>query len=146
VEDKMTLIKIKKLNPEGIIPKYAKEGDAAFDLYSIEDHLLKPMDKVIIKTGISMEIPQGHFGNIRDRSGLAAKHGLHTLAGVVDSGYRGEVGVVMTNLGKENCEIKKGDRIAQMLIQKFESVEIEEVLELSESVRGEGGFGSSGIK
>ena len=93
-----------------------------------------------------MAIPEGYFGNIRDRSGLAAKQAAHCLAGVIDSGYRGEVGVVMVNLGKEPIEILKNDRIAQMIIQKIETPTITEVDDLDATTRGEGGFGSTGTK
>lgn len=137
-------LKIKKIHEDAIIPQYAHFGDAGFDLYSIDNYVLKPMERTVVKTGIVMEIPKEYFGNIRDRSGLAAKYSIHTLAGVVDSGYRGEIGVVMINLGHENYEIKKGDRIAQMLIQKVEHCIIEEVSELEESIRNSSGFGSTG--
>lgn len=138
-------IKIKKINPDAVIPKYAHEGDAGFDLCSIEDYILKPMERRTVKTGIQIEIPKGYFGSIRDRSGLAAKHSIHTLAGVVDSHYRGEIGVVLINLGKEEFKINKEDRIAQMLIQPVLIGEIEETDSLSETSRGEGGFGSTGL-
>ena len=140
----MFFIKVKRINSDAVIPSYAKDGDAGFDLHSTEEKILASGEKAVIKTGIKMEIPNGYFGSIRDRSGLAAKYSLHCLAGGVDSGYRGEIGVVMINLGKEEFKINKGDRIAQMLIQRFERVEIEEVEELNESSRGENGFGSTG--
>ena len=137
-------LKIKKLIPEAIIPAYSKEGDAGLDLYSINDYTLYPNKQEIIQTGLSIEIHCNYFGSIRDRSGLAAKYAIHTLAGVVDSGYRGEIKIVLINLGKENYEIKKGDRIAQMVIQLCASPKIVEVDKLSNSFRGEGGFGSTG--
>jgi|SRR3989344_1838313 len=139
-------IKVKKIHSDAVIPDYAKDGDAGFDLHSLEEKILAAGEKAVIKTGIKIEIPNGYFGSIRDRSGLAAKNALHCLAGVVDSGYRGEIGIVMINLGKDEFKINRGDRIAQMLIQKVERVEIEEVEELSESFRGESGFGSTGLK
>src|SRR3989344_2242062 len=97
---------------------YAKQGDAAFDLRSAEEGILAPNEKRVFKTGIKMAIPLNHVGLIWDRSGLAAKHGLHCLAGVIDSGYRGEIGVVLKNLGHEPIEITKNMRIAQMLVLK----------------------------
>ncbi|MCK5149507.1 dUTP diphosphatase [Candidatus Pacearchaeota archaeon] len=142
----MVKIKIKKINPDAIIPRYAHEGDAGMDLCSVEEYELKPMESRIIKTGLQVEIPEKYFGSIRDRSGLAAKNYIHTLAGVVDSHYRGEVGVVLINLGKEEFKIKKYDRIAQMLIQPVERVGIVKVENLSETIRGEGGFGSTGVQ
>ncbi len=137
-------IKFTKIKDHAIIPKYAHPGDAGFDLHAIENYLLNPKEKIIVKTGLRMEIPSGYYGSIRDRSGLAAKHGIHVLAGVVDSGYRGEVGVVLINLGEENFKINKLDRIAQMIIQPHAICDIEEA-EVSETVRGEGGFGSTGV-
>ena len=127
------------------MPFYAHEGDAAFDLRAAEEYVLKPGQKIIVKTGLKMAIPSGHVGLIWDRSGLAAKNGVHVLAGVVDSGYRGEVGVVLKNLGEDDIEITKNMRIAQMLIQPVVTAEIEETESLDESKRGEGGFGSTGI-
>jgi dUTP pyrophosphatase len=138
------IIKIKKLVPEATLPQIAKVGDAAMDLVACRDYSLAKGEKVLISTGIAMAIPAGFWGNIRDRSGLAAKHGLHTIAGVIDPNYRGEILVAMVNLGSEDYQIKAGDRIAQMLIQKFEDIEIEESSELEETNRGEKGFGSSG--
>ncbi len=137
-------IKIKKLVPEATLPQIGRVGDAAMDLVACKDYVLAKGEKVLISTGIAMAIPAGFWGNIRDRSGLAAKHGLHTIAGVIDPNYRGEILVAMVNLGSEDYQIKVGDRITQMLIQKFEDIEIEESSELEETNRGEKGFGSSG--
>lgn len=140
----MIKVKIKKIKNNAIIPKYAHRGDAGVDLYSTEDCILKPGDRVLVSTGISMAIPKGYVGLIWDRSGLAAKNSIHVLAGVVDFGYRGEVCVVLKNLGNEALEVTKGMRIAQMLIQPVVSATIEEVKELDNTTRGEGGFGSTG--
>lgn len=137
-------LKIKKLNPEAVLPNYSYEDDAAFDLFSTEDIEIKSNHRVQVPTGIAMQIPVGFVGLIWDKSGLSHKHGLKTLGGVVDSGYRGEVQVGLINLGKESYKIKKGHKVAQMIIQKKETCEIVEVDELEESERGEGGFGSSG--
>jgi dUTP pyrophosphatase len=142
---KMIKVKIKKVHPNAIIPKYAHEGDAGLDLVSVENLIVKPGEKVIVKTGLSMQIPSGNVGLIWDRSGMAAKYSMHTLAGVIDSGYRGEVGIVMINLSEKEFEINAGDRIAQMLIQPIIIPEIEEVKETGESSRGDGGFGSTGM-
>ena len=132
-------LKIKKTNSDATLPRYIHEGDAGFDLHSTEDHDVGPGEQVLIKTGLQMEIPKGYWGNIRDRSGLAAKKSIHILAGVVDSSYRGEVGIVLVNHGKKKFEIKKGDRIAQMIIQPFEFCEIEEIQTISKTQRGKGG-------
>jgi dUTP pyrophosphatase len=99
---------------------------------------------VRVKTGIALELPVGYVGLIWDKSGLAANHGLKTMAGVLDAGYRGELQIVVTNLSKEIYSIKKHDKVAQMLIQRIESPELIEVDELSDTSRGEGGFGSTG--
>ena len=136
-------IKIKKLDNKAILPKKMHDGDAAMDLYSIENINFKEKEIKSVATGISLSIPIGYWGNIRDRSGLAFKHGLHTLAGVVDSNYRGEIKVVIINL-REEYNIKKGDRIAQLLIQKTEKIELEEVEDLDDTKRGKSGFGNSG--
>lgn len=139
-------IKIKRLNQEIELPAYAKEGDAAFDLRSAEETVLKIGETKAIATALAFEIPIGYAGLIWDRSGLAAKNALHTLAGVIDAGYRGEVKVVLRNAGKEDFKVEKGMRIAQMIIQAVVKAKIVETKELNESVRGEGGFGSSGLK
>tara|TARA_B100001964_G_C14185632_1_gene578485 strand:+ start:79 stop:498 length:420 start_codon:yes stop_codon:yes gene_type:complete len=136
-------IKVKKIKPEALLPEVMHKGDAALDLYSLENINLKKQEIKVISTGISLSIPKGYWGNIRDRSGLAFKHGLHTLAGVVDSNYRGEIKVVIINL-REEYNIKKGDRIAQLLIQKTEKIELEEVEDLDDTKRGKSGFGNSG--
>lgn len=128
------------------MPAYAYEHDAAFDLRAAHECKLMPGEKAIIKTGLKMEIPVGYVGLIWDRSGLAAKNSLHCLAGVIDAGYRGEVGIVLVNLGKEEFFIEKNMRVAQMLIQPIVLPKIVEVDELVDSNRGEGGFGSSGVK
>jgi len=137
-------IKAKKIYKDAELPKTMREGDVAFDIYSYKDYKLKPGEKILAQTGIALAIPLGYWGNIRDRSGLAAKHSIHTLAGVVDSNYRGEIQIVLINLGNEEYNIKKGDRICQMIIEKHEIAELEEVEELDETNRGKDGFASSG--
>ena len=137
-------LKIKKLKPDAKLPEYALPGDAGLDLFAAEDFTLKPGEKGAVPTGIAMEIPDGYVGLIWDKSGLAMKHGLKTLGGVVDSGYRGEVLVGMINLGAADYVFEKNHKVAQMLIQKKESVALEEAAELSEAARGARGFGSSG--
>ena len=140
------ILKVKKLHADAKIPEYAHPGDAGMDIYCDQNFTLVPSEKIIISTGISMEIPEGHVGLIWDKSGMAAKHTLHVLAGVIDSGYRGEIKIVMINLGKEEYKIEKHDKIAQMLIQPVQGCEIKEIFETSESSRGEDGFGSTGYK
>ncbi len=139
-------LKIKRLDKTVEKPAFVHDYDAAFDLRSSEEKTIKPKEKVIIKTGLSMAIPRGFAGLIWDRSGLAAKHSLHVLAGVIDSGYRGEIGVVMVNLGAEEFSVEKNMRIAQMLIQPVAMPKIVEAEELDETSRNTGGFGSTGLR
>lgn len=141
-------LKIKKIHSEAILPKQARPGDAGMDLYAIEDKALNPGEFALIKTGIQLELPEGTEAQVRPRSGLALKHGITVLnsPGTIDAGYRGEVGVVLINHGKEVFHIEKHMRIAQLVIQYVPTVVIEEVDELSNSERGEQGFGSSGVK
>jgi len=139
-------LKIERINKELDLPSYSLEDDAGIDLRSSEDLTLKPGERRTVKTGIRLAIPKNHVGLIWDRSGHAHKHGLHVLAGVIDSGYRGEVGVVLKNLGNSDFKIEKNLRIAQMLIQPFHRVNIEECESLDETSRKDGGFGSTGNK
>jgi len=126
-------------------PSYAHPGDAGFDLRASEECLIPPGGRHLVPTGIRLAIPEGYAGLIWDRSGLAAKHGIHCLAGVVDSGYRGEVKVVLQNLGSEPFKVDRGLRIAQMLIQPVVRASLVRVESLENSSRGEGGFGSTGM-
>ncbi len=136
-------ILIKKNNEEATIPTQATEGDAGYDLYSLEEVTLAPMTRTVVKTGISIAIPVGFYGRVAPRSGLAVKKGLDVLAGVVDAGYRGDVGVVLINLSSENVTLKKQSKVAQLIIEKCHDVEWIETDDLSDSERGEGGYGSS---
>ncbi|MDZ4385194.1 MAG: dUTP diphosphatase, partial [Candidatus Moranbacteria bacterium] len=116
-------ILIKKLEAGAKIPQYAIAGDAGMDLFSLEDLELRSMEKAVCRTGIAMQIPAGYAGLIWDKSGIAIKSGIKILGGVIDSGYRGEVKIGLINLSQEIYKINKGDKIAQMLIQKVESPE-----------------------
>ena len=139
------MLRIKKLSKSAIIPKYIREGDAAMDLYANEDVVLQPGVQHAVKTGIAMAIPKDHVGLIWDRSGLAVRNGLKTMGGVIDSNYRGEIGVITINLSSEPFKVEKGMRIAQMIIQRVEVMDVEEVNDLDETVRGSDAFGSSGL-
>jgi dUTP pyrophosphatase len=140
-------MKIKLLSKEAKIPMRANPPDAGADLCSVEDFVLNPLERKAIATGISVEIPEGYYGRIAPRSGLAYKNGLDVLAGVVDSSYRGEIKVILFNTDKENSfEIKIGDRIAQLIIEDHFNFEFEISEDLSYTHRGEGGFGSTGVK
>lgn len=137
-------LKVKLLHPDATLPKYAHDGDAGFDVYSIEDYTLQPGERHTFKLGFAAEFDPGYVCLVWDRSGLAAKQGVTNLAGVIDAGYRGEYGIVVLNTSAQPVEIKKGDRIAQMLIQPVQQVAIEAVDELSDTSRQSGGFGSTG--
>lgn len=137
-------VKVKRLHENAILPKYAHEGDAGMDLFSCEDYAIKSGERALIKTGLSLEFPEGYVALIWDKSGLAANKGIKTMAGVIEYTYRGEYKIVLFNTSKEDFFIKKGDKIAQVLIQPIATAEITEVKELSETSRGEGGFGSTG--
>jgi dUTP pyrophosphatase len=139
-------VKIKKLVPEAIIPKYAVDGDAGMDLYSVEDVTISAGDRYPVATGLSMELPAGFVALIWDKSGIALKKGIKTMGGVIEHTYRGEYKIILFNTSKEAFEVKKGDKIAQVLIQPIVTAEIEEVATLSETERGAGGFGHTGTK
>jgi dUTP pyrophosphatase len=143
----MTLtIHFKKLHEDAVIPKYAHEGDAGMDLHAIDSYIIPTRESMLIKTGLSLALPQGYEAQVRPRSGLALKNQITVLnsPGTIDSGYRGEVGVILVNHSRKTYEVKKGDRIAQLIIARHESPRIEEIVNLEESVRGEAGFGSTG--
>jgi len=155
-------VKFRKLSGSARIPFKAHPTDAGYDLFASAYAEIAPMQRVIVPTALCVAIPEGYYGRIAPRSGLAIERGIDVLAGVVDPSYRGPVGVVLINLNykKPNSEvgsyenimgdsntfkINEGDRIAQLIIEKYHSVEFEEVSELEESDRGESGFGSTGL-
>src|SRR3989344_939934 len=142
----MPTLKFKKLREDAVIPSYAHPGDAGMDLCSAEDFILEPKKRKLISTGLSVEIPVGYEIQTRPRSGLAIKNGISLVNSpvTIDAGYRGEIGIIIINHGEENFEIKKGDRIAQAVMNKIENAEIIEVDKLGDSERGAGGFGSTG--
>jgi len=137
-------IKVKKLSPDAILPEYANPGDAGMDIFSNEDYVLKPNERHMFKTGIAVSIPQGYVSLIWDKSSLAGNYGIKTMAGVIDSGYRGEYFIVLLNTSEKDYKINKGDKIAQMLIQQVESAQIEEVSDMDDTIRGDGALGSTG--
>jgi len=140
-------IAVQKLHADVKMPAYAHEGDAGLDLYSAINHTLQPGERVLVPTGLKMAIPHGYEGQVRPKSGLALKHGLTVLntPGTVDAPYRGEVGVILINLdSKIPYEIKKGEKVAQMVFNKVEYAAFTETGELSATTRGEGGYGSTG--
>lgn len=141
-------IKIKLLDKSLPTPAYAHKSDAGIDLYSAIDCVLKPYDRKLIPSGIKLAIPEGYAGFVQPRSGLAIKNGISLVnsPGLIDSGYRGEICIIMINLDKVmDFTIKKGDKVCQLVIKKVEQANLIEVEDLDDSDRGEGGFGSTGI-
>lgn len=140
-------LKILKLDPAAILPRYEHSGDAGLDLFALKDYELLPGDRQLIQTGIALELPPQTEAQIRPRSGLALNHGITVLnsPGTIDAGYRGEIGVILINLGQTIFTVTTGMKIAQMVIAPVLRVNLETVVELAESQRGEGGFGSSGV-
>ena len=139
------ILKIKKLDPNAIIPTRANPTDAGADLYALEDIRIQPNTRELVRTGISLEVPESYYARIAPRSGLAYKNGIDVLAGVVDSSYRGEVGVILLNTDTQKIfNIRAGDRIAQLIIEAHYNMTIKEVDSLSDTTRGDGGFGSTG--
>ena len=138
-------LRVKRISPGAKLPVYGHPGDAGMDLFAAEEVVLGAGEVKAVPTGVKMAIPGGYVGLIWDKSGVSLQ-GMHRLAGVVDAGYRGEVKVVMVNLGKKPYVFKIGQKVAQMLIQPVQAVEVIDVGEdeLDETSRGEGGFGSTG--
>ena len=143
----MLRVRIQKLHQDAMIPRYAHgpDEDAGMDLHAIEAVALEPGETKLVRTGLAIELPPGYEAQIRPRSGLAAKHSitLPNSPATIDPGYRGEIRVILLNLGRERFQIAPGERIAQMIIARYEAVEWEEG-DLADSQRGAGGFGSSG--
>ncbi len=141
-------MKIQIVNHSPYQLSYATPDSAGMDLhaYSEDDIILKPLQRTLIKTGLYIELPKGYEAMVRPRSGLALKHGISVLnsPGTIDADYRGEIGVILVNISNEDYTIRPGDRIAQMVINKYEKAEIEFVDKLNDTDRGEGGFGHSG--
>lgn len=150
----METLRVKRLNEAAVLPTRATDGDAGLDLYAAEPVGVSPYGVTKVRTGIAVEIPHGYVGLVHPRSGLAAKHGITVVnaPGTIDAGYRGELIVLLTKIGNGYPEndptaytlLQTGDRIAQLVIQKVELPTVEEVLELSDTARGDRGFGSTG--
>jgi len=142
----MVTIQIKKLSDLAKTPTRGSDFAAGYDLYSTEDYNLKPGERKLFKTNIAIAIPTGLYGRVAPRSGLAFKDGLDVLAGVIDEDYRGDVGVILINLGDKVKEIKVGDKIAQIIFENYTAAEFQDATELPLSVRATGGFGSTDAK
>ena len=142
------LLKILKTDPSAQMPTYAHPGDAGMDVRSIETVILQPGARALVHTGLAFELPPNAEAQVRPRSGLALKQGVTVLnsPGTIDAGYRGEVGVILINLGSEPFTVEKGMKIAQIVVAPVAQAEIVEVTSLDDSERGAGGFGSTGQK
>lgn len=143
------IVKIKNTS-QNPLPSYQTEDSAGMDIRASLERpiILKPLERVVVKTGLFLEIPKGYEVQIRPRSGLAAKHGITVLnsPGTIDADYRGEIGVILVNLSNEAFTIENGERIAQMVFAKYEKITFEESTQLSDTERGAGGFGSTGVR
>lgn len=141
----MSKIYFKKLHDDAVVPTRGSEFAAGLDLSSVESVVIEPGDRAMVATGLAVIIPNGTYLRIAPRSGLAAKHGIDVLAGVVDSDYRGEIKVILANFGREPFAVMPGERIAQAILEKCVIADVETVEELSDTDRGTAGFGSTGI-
>lgn len=142
-------IDIKKLDERAVVPEYATAFSAGVDLHAVLDEpvIIKPLERKLIKTGLAIALPEGYEAQVRPRSGLALKKGITVLntPGTIDSDYRGEIGVILINLSSEDFVVNHGERIAQMVIARHETARFNQSEELSDTVRGSGGFGSTGV-
>lgn len=139
-------VHFKRIHPSAVLPSYAHPGDAGLDICACESATLRPGERRLVRTGLIMELPDGTEAQMRPRSGLALKHGVTLLntPGTIDAGYRGELGVIMINLGHEPFEVRPGMRIAQMVVAPVLRATCVEVGDVTDTERGEGGFGSTG--
>ncbi len=147
-ENGLVELRVRRIDDGVPLPAYQRDGDAGLDLHSAEDVVLSPGERRVIGTGIAVAIPSGYVGLTTPRSGLAARQGLSMVnaPGVIDSGYRGEIKIILINLDpRDPIELKRGDRVAQLLVVPFTSVRVVESGELPETERGEGGLGSTGV-
>ena len=142
----MTL-RFRRIHPDAVLPAYAHESDAGMDLRSVEASTIPPGGRALVRTGLVVMLPPGYEVQVRPRSGLALKHGVTVLntPGTIDSGYRGEVGVILANFGDKPFAVGKGDRIAQAVVAPVTRAVVVETEEVDETDRGEGGFGSTGV-
>ena len=139
-------IKVKKLREDAKLPTYGHPGDAGMDFYAIEDVVFSPGKQARVHTGVAIEIPKGYVGLVWDKSYVSFNLGLKVMGGVIDANYRGEFIMNLLNTSDKEVIIEKGHKVAQMIVQKFEQCDVEEVSELSETVRGHGREGSTGRK
>jgi len=136
---------IKRLSDDALVPTRGSDGAVGYDLYSTEDAIVPcQAGRALVGTGIALVLPPGVYGRVAPRSGLAAKHCIGVGAGVIDPDYTGEVKVILFNHGENDFEVKKGDRIAQLVLERYETPPIEEITDVEDTERGSGGFGSTG--
>lgn len=141
------VLRFKRIHPDAVLPAYAHPSDAGMDVRSVDDLVIAPGRRALVHTGLVMALPPMYEAQVRPRSGLALKNGITVLntPGTIDSGYRGEVGVILANFGEEDFVVKKGDKIAQIVIAPVTQPVIEETETVDETDRGAGGFGSTGV-
>jgi dUTP pyrophosphatase len=140
----MTELCVKRLVQDATLPTRGSSGAVGYDLYSIDEVVVSPSQRALVGTGVAVILPMNVYGRVAPRSGLAVKHGIQVGAGVVDPDYRGEIKVVIFNQGDRDFVIKKGDRIAQLVLERCETPDVREIESLDETDRGSGGFGSTG--
>ena len=142
------MVKFRTIDPAAILPSYAHPGDAGMDIRSVEDLTIAPGDRALVHTGLVMVLPPGYEAQVRPRSGLALKNGITVLnsPGTIDEGYRGEVGVILANFGKEPFKVEKGSKIAQVVVAPCTRAEIVATDDIDDTERGTGGFGSTGAR
>lgn len=145
-ENSEILLKFLKLSKNAETPEYAFGTDVGFDIKAIENVSLFPLEQKTVRTGIAIEIPENHVGLVRDRAGIVQKMNVHTVAGTFDSGFRGEVSIMLVNMNEKTVEIEKGMRIAQIILLPVVKAKIQEVKKLSDTERGKKSFGSTGMK
>lgn len=138
-------LRVKRLVEDAILPTRGSTDSVGYDVYSVDNCLVSPTQRALVGTGITIVLPVGVYGRVAPRSGLAVKHGIQVGAGVIDPDYTGEIKVVIFNHGDKDFEIKKGDRIAQLILERCETPDVEEVGSVENTERGSGGFGSTGV-
>ena len=141
----MNSLKVKRLSSDAILPHRGSEGAVGYDIHCVCDFALDGLHHICVPTGISVQLPTGVYGRVAPRSGLAVKHGVHILAGVIDPDYTGEIKVIMCSLNGSTMEFKKGDRIAQLVLERCEVPPVVEIDCMEETLRGGRGFGSTGL-
>ncbi len=145
-DESLLKLKVKKLSPTAGLPVRASSGAAGYDLFAAQTAVVPAKGKVVVPTDIAIAVPLGYYGRVAPRSGLAVKSFIDVGAGVIDSDYRGPVGVVLFNFSDSDFMAAQGERIAQLILEKIATPEVQEVTDLDETARGDGGFGSTGTK